>query len=97
MVPGRWMLDRPCLLASGSALLFQPGVDVGAPVARGPADLNERRPGAFLPPALQGPDAHLELVGELLLGEERSCHGTPGRRPADSARPRRHSSPTDEQ
>jgi hypothetical protein len=32
-----------------------------------------------------------------LLGEERSCHGTPGRRPADSARPRRHSSPTDEQ
>jgi hypothetical protein len=73
------MVDRSWLLAFGPALLFQPGVDVNASVAGGPADLDERRPAAFLPPPFEGTDAHLELVGELLLGEERICHGTPDR------------------
>ena len=78
MVCGWWLLDRPCLGAFGSAPLLQPGVDVSAAVAGGAADLDEGWPGAFLAPALQGADAHLELVGGLLLGEERRCHQTPG-------------------
>ena len=69
--------SRPqaCLLVSGPALPLQPGVDVDAPVAGGAADPDERRPGAFLPPPLKGTQADLQLVGELLLGEElaRSC------------------------
>jgi hypothetical protein len=37
-------------LVSGSPLLAQPGVDVAAPVARRPADLDECRAGPLLPP-----------------------------------------------
>jgi hypothetical protein len=37
-------------LASGSPLLVQPGVDVAAPVARRPANLDECRPGPLLSP-----------------------------------------------
>jgi hypothetical protein len=37
-------------LVSGSPLLVEPGVDVAAPVARRPANLDECRPGPLLPP-----------------------------------------------
>ena len=63
-------LDRHALSVPGLAVVFQPGVDVGASVAGGAADPDERRSGALLAPAFQGPQADLQLVGELLLGEE---------------------------
>jgi hypothetical protein len=58
----RWLL--------ASALLLQPGIDVSTPIAWRAADPDERRPGPFLPPSLKGAQAHLQLVGELLLGQQ---------------------------
>lgn len=61
-------------LAPGSPLLVQPGVDVAAPVPREPANSDERRPGPLLSPPFQRPQADLQLIGELLLGQEFVAH-----------------------
>jgi hypothetical protein len=64
-------------LTPGSPLLVQPGVDVAAPVARRPANLDECRPGPLLPPPFQRSQADLQLIGELLLGQEFLAHVPP--------------------
>lgn len=55
-------------------MLVQPGVDVAAPVARRPANLDECRPGPLLPPPFQRSLADLQLISELLLGQEFFAH-----------------------
>ena len=73
--------SRPqaCLLVLAASLPLQPGVDVRAPVAKRASDSDECRPGSFLPPPLEGAHARLQLVGELLLGQEFLGHLPPGR------------------
>src|SRR4029453_14871238 len=77
---------QACLLALATSLPLQPGVDVRAPVAKRASDSDECRPGTFLPPPLEGAHAHLELVGELLLGQEFLGHLPPGGWPAGFSR-----------
>lgn len=64
-------------------MLVQPGVDVAAPVARRPANLDECRPGPLLPPPFQRSLADLQLISELLLGQEFFAHVPLGSRPAE--------------
>jgi hypothetical protein len=73
--------SRPqaCLLILAASLSLQPGVDVRPPVAGRAPNSDECRPGSYLPPSLEGADAHLQLVGELLLGWEFLGHLPPGR------------------
>jgi transposase-like protein len=57
--------------------------DLAAPVARRPANLDERRPGPLLPPPFQRSQADLQRSSELLLGQEFLAHVPLGGRPAE--------------
>jgi hypothetical protein len=64
---------RACMLE----LLLNPFVDVGTPVSDMSTDPESGWPLSSVPPLVQGPDRHAQVLGELLDGHELfvGCHG----------------------